>query len=87
LYSRAVIPAKAHRCPGKIWIPWRVTKTQDFRLQIQYYRFVIPAKAGIQRLSRFASRWIPAFAGMTEYLAFLQDRQILSPDSNAPSRE
>jgi hypothetical protein len=29
------------------------------------HRYVIPAKAGIQRLSEGQRHWIPAFAGMT----------------------
>jgi len=28
--------------------------------------FVIPAKAGIQRLTKRQRHWIPAFAGMTK---------------------
>jgi len=52
-----VISAFAHCRPGETWIAKEIStcnRMRDFYPQIQRYRFVIPAKAGIQCLSRFA---------------------------------
>jgi len=44
-------------------------------LKLVFFRFVIPAKAGIQKIFYFSDGnsedWIPAFAGMTNLKEFL----------------